>query len=167
MFLYFHEAKIIVGLTACLTQSFYYREELLLKECDEFYMNEQKEDDEWFNGWETEENWDGTFYMVFKTQENKKYYLQQTELNRLYLHTSNKRYKLVEFCNDINMAQKLVFDDDETIVYSTQPKKYLGIVKNNNLVYRLVEKYVKNDDDGFYSKVCLTETSCLNSYTLK
>jgi len=167
MFLYFYEAKAIAGLTACLTQSFYYIEELLFKECDDFNMNEPKEGDEWFSGWETEENEDGTFYMVFRTIENKKYYLQKTELNTLYLHTSNKRYKLVDITDNIECAQKLVFDDDETIVCIAQTKKYLGIIKNNNLVYRLVEKYVKNDDDGFYSKVCLTETSCLNNYVLK
>jgi hypothetical protein len=163
MFLYFHEAKAIAGFTI----SFNDKDNVHIGECDEFDMNEPKEGDEWFSGWETEENWDGTFYLVFKTQNNVKMYLQQTEFNRLYLHISNKRYKLVDFCSNIESAQKFVFDDDETLVCLTQPKKYLGIVKNNNLVYRLVEKYVKNNDDGFYSKVCLTETSCLNNYVLK
>jgi hypothetical protein len=159
MFLYFHEVKAIVG----LKPSFCYKQDPCIRECDDFDI---KEDDDCFSGWETEENEDGTFYLAVKTQENTKYYLQQTGLNESYVHMSKKRYQLVQFCEDKKGAQKLVFDDNETIVYFSQLKKYLGIIKNRH-GYFLVEKITKNDDNDFYRKVCLTETLNLNSYVLK
>jgi hypothetical protein len=159
MFLYFHEAKMIVGFNPHVLYK------LFLKNRDEFDINDEREDDHWFSGWEREENEDGTFYLVF-IQENKKYYLQGSNVGckSNYLFQRNNRHKLSRLCGNIIHAQKLIFGDEGTITYFDKPNRYLRIVKAQK--YYLVEE---SENDGVFSnKVCLTETSNMNnSYVLK
>jgi len=70
MFLYFYEAKLIAGFNPEIDTEY-----VILKKCDNFDMDDEMEDQNHYNGWEKEENEDGTFYLVFITQENIKYYL--------------------------------------------------------------------------------------------
>jgi hypothetical protein len=153
MFLYFYEAKMIVGFNSQIPNQW-------LKECDEFDINDKKEDDHWFNGWETEENEDGTFYLVFITRKKIKYYLIHSLL----------RLTLVQMYDDKGNAQKLVFDDEGTTIkhYNEENEEYkLHLIKNKNNMPDIYLADSKYDDGVFSNKVCLTETSNLNSYVLK
>jgi hypothetical protein len=63
MFLYFYESKMIAGVTSDISYSYFRTVEL--KKCDKFDMNGEMEDHHLYDGWEKEENEDGTFYLVF------------------------------------------------------------------------------------------------------
>jgi hypothetical protein len=149
MFLYFYEANFIVGHDPESTPYPW------VSQAGEFDMNNPKEDDELYNGWETEENDDGTFYLVFN-YKNKKYYIGNSG-NMDIVEASKTDYRLFK-------KQKMVYDDDgTTMMYNPD--------KNRNIKFKLhvVEnKYNKGrfdlSDSGFdngkiSNKLCLTPSN--------
>jgi hypothetical protein len=155
MFLYFYESKTIVGLNK--------QKRLFVKECDDFDINDEKEDDHLFNGWEREENEDGTFYLVFITKKQHKYYLRGSRLCQEYAYYD----EMVQTVSlDIKKAQKLVLDEEETILFhETKYKLHSRRDEDNDTFYLSLRETV---DDPLSRKVCLTETSNINNcYVLK
>jgi hypothetical protein len=155
MFLYFYESKIIVGLNK--------QKYLFVKECDEFDMDISREDDDLFNGWQKEENEDGTFYLVFITKKQRKYYLRGS----MFCEELKMYDELVScVCVYTEQAQKLVLDEEQTILFhETKYKLHSRRDEDDGYLYLSLRKTV---DDALLCKVCLTETSNLDSsYVLK
>jgi hypothetical protein len=159
MFLYFYEAKMIVGFNSQIPNQW-------LKECDEFDINDKKEDERWFNGWETEENIDGTFCLVF-IDKSKTHYLGSSifydglKINNDFFRSTNHY--------SVKRAQKFVFDDEGTTILYDETKYKLRSMRTtdntNNTIYLLAGE---TDDGEFSCKVCLTNTSNIRtSYVLK
>jgi len=72
---------MIAGFNPCFTDCPY------LKICEDFDINNPKEEDHLFNRWEKEENEDGTFYLVFVWRNGTRYYLSDdgwTEHTKMY-----------------------------------------------------------------------------------
>jgi hypothetical protein len=154
MFLYFYEAKMTLGFSPDVVN------QIWLKESDNFNMENTNKDEEndLFSGWEKEETDDGTFHLVCMSKTNKKYYLS-------YFYAISNDEILLSMDDNNSMALKFVFDNDEkqTIICHKDTEK-LHPMKIKNKIYLSCTYGAK---ESFYDKVCLTETSCLNSYVLK
>ena len=80
MFLYFYEAKMLVGFNP------HYAVYPCIEKCKDL-NDEENNNDLRFDGWEREENEDGTFYLVFVLRSGTRYYLSDdgwTEHTKMY-----------------------------------------------------------------------------------
>jgi hypothetical protein len=160
MYLYFYEAQMLVGFNP------YYPVYPCIEKCKDLNKENDDDDDEendnglCFDGWEREENEDGTFYLVYKFGEIK-YYLGGDHLEDDMVQLYSKDDILKE-----NHGKKMVFDDEgTTIMYyrendDNEEKNKLHPVRNQNPACGI---YLSNciwgeddDEDAFSGKVCLT-----------
>jgi len=160
MFLYFYKAQMLVGFNLHYTVS------PCIKKCKDLY-DEENDDDLCFDGWEKEENEDGTFYLVYKFGEIE-YYLGGNHLEDDMVRLYSKDVKE-------NHGKKMVFDDEGTTImyYCDNEDKYkLHPVRNQNPacgIYLSNDKWGEEyDEDAFSCKVGLMDNFNMdNSYVLK
>jgi len=169
MFLYFYEDNLIAGLD--YNGTFFPN----ITDAGEFDMNDENSCKKLYDAWMTEENGDGTFYLVF-IFDNKKYYLTsyqnyETGIVHVYLiEETNIREKSIYY-----HKLKMIYDEEGNILAQKQefePRHEimtftkLHIVKKNNKYYMLLTDPSHTNNNEFYNKLCLT-TSNKKEYTIK
>jgi hypothetical protein len=126
---------------------------VFFKKTDEY---DEEKDNEYFSGWEREEADNETFYLVFITNQNKKWYFSEDDIDTF---NSESIYMMQ---NEINGASICKLNDEKIILvneYNRETEFYLTFDPNADDIYSSHEK-------GIWNSVCLTE-SINNHYVLK
>jgi hypothetical protein len=128
------------------------------------YIEEYKHQ---FCGWEIEDSGNETFYIVFITEQNKKWYYNDCDDDDDYYNSICNTFQMQ---NNIKGATKFYYNDENTKIMWAVENNY-GI--NENKYYLTFDQeyelpcllFCENDNDKF-NYVCLTE-SINNQYVLK
>jgi hypothetical protein len=151
MFLHFFEIDTIVGFDENCCRK--------INTCDYISnvftacQTNDYENNEIFTGWETEEADNETFYLVFKTKDNKKWYFG--------LH-NDYGTPIIEMNVSKTYAIKFIYNNEKTKIISSNG---FGSISFNSRSYLSFYKTNTDDNDKLFC-VCLTE-SINNHYVLK
>jgi hypothetical protein len=109
-----------------------------------------------FNGWKTEENEDGTFYLVFVSKNDVQSYLKTWDNHDALFMGNRKNAKKLIWVDD-----KICYYDEIHCKYELHFHDFYPKEPNIHLVPRL------SDDFPISNKICLTDNPDMIGYVLK